>query len=543
MESYFDDLDYAGSLAVGDRLTREEFRSQMAGRIVAGITMWDRDQGRPVGPSPFVPEKRDLRFSWNPFEIRLKSFRDKLEKGDEGYGAVIDYIYDKLDPAYRTQGFVDQADIRNLLRGVLQDGEAGLVFLAPNTVTEFQDKIAYDTRVVRNWMDESIRTALAVQGYDAADINRVLSEMARDDSNEQFIFDSYNYSTDNLVEAATLRFGETDVVPVQPAQAPTGTTARYGQQNQMDIGYLSGDDLRQAFYETGDYNAFEQFVQTQELEWERTYGDLKPEQLANNPDLVIPDRAKFQVWDDRPMPDYQFKDQYNWSEIIRLPFELPPELIASISKKWELSGIYNRYNNGLLPIVTGDAADPAFQLVWRRLAAESFVSDTPMWTFADNALQSRISRVEGMIERFDPTAMDQNIDALFWNILGRRASPSEIIEQRNQIALLDTEITEEELEGGIEQRLSNLVETGPTAPLQTQIAARIQQMYSEEAEQRQFFMSALEFGELGPRASGEMPLDIAATTQQTVASERLGEQTSDFGTLGQSTDDLGKLGE
>jgi len=48
MGSYFDDTGYAATLSQGDRLTREEFRDQMSRRIVAGITIWDRDQGRPA---------------------------------------------------------------------------------------------------------------------------------------------------------------------------------------------------------------------------------------------------------------------------------------------------------------------------------------------------------------------------------------------------------------------------------------------------------------------------------------------------------------
>ena len=523
MGSYFDDTGYAATLSQGDRLTREEFRDQMSRRIVAGITIWDRDQGRPAQASPFDPRKRDLKMEWNPFAWADSSFRDKLEKDDAGYGGVLDYIYDNLDEAYRTQGFVDNADIRNVLRGALQDGEAGLVFIHPETIAEFNKKIEYDTRVVRNWIDETVRATLSAEGYSEADVNRAIWQLAHDDSTQNFVYDSTNYGPQQLTEAAQEYFGATNVVATAPPQSPVATSARYGQQNQMDIGYMAGDDLRQAFYETGDYNAFMQFVQTQELEWERTYGDMTPAELAANPDLVIPDRAKFQVWDSRPMPEYQFKDAYNWSEYIRLPFELPRELVANISKKWELSGLYGRYNNGVTPIVTGDPADPNFQRVWRLVGAEAFVADTPLWTYSDNALQSRISRIEGLIERFDTTNIDQQINALFYNLLGRSASASEIATYRDQIALLDQDVTEIEMEEDIEGQISTLETSGLSGSLQTQIGARIQQQFGEEAQLQRGFASAQAFGRFGRGSDVDEPIDIAPTVQQRAMFGKFGE--------------------
>jgi len=511
MGSYFDDTGYAATLSQGDRLTREEFRDQMSRRIVAGITIWDRDQGRPAQASPFDPRKRDLKMEWNPFAWADSSFRDKLEKDDAGYGGVLDYIYDNLDEAYRTQGFVDNADIRNVLRGALQDGEAGLVFIHSETIAEFNKKIEYDTRVVRNWIDETVRATLSAEGYSEADVNRAIWQLAHDDSTQNFVYDSTNYGPQQLTEAAQEYFGATNVVATAPPQSPVATSARYGQQNQMDIGYMAGDDLRQAFYETGDYNAFMQFVQTQELEWERTYGDMTPAELAANPDLVIPDRAKFQVWDSRPMPEYQFKDAYNWSEYIRLPFELPRELVANISKKWELSGLYGRYNNGVTPMVTGDPADPNFQRVWRLVGAEAFVADTPLWTYSDNALQSRIARVEGLIERFDATNVDQQIDSIIYNVLGRRGTFTEIADMRDSIALLDQDVSEMELESDIEDRLASLESQGLTGSLQTQIAARITNQFAPEAKRQRLFSSAMNFGGFKTQSPVDEPFQPAAT--------------------------------
>lgn len=500
------------NLATGERLTRERFRELFAQRIVAGQDMWDREDDRPASGvnNPFDPEKRDLKFEWNPFAFLDRSFLDKLEYGDEGFGAVIDYIYDNLPPAYRTKGFLDRADIRNVLREVLRLGDAGTLNIDAETRQAFEEQIVGDTNVMRRWIRDNAEIPLLAEGYSPQDVDRVIEAMATGDLLQpNNIYDVTQADADQYVADAKNWFNDQDTVPTTRAVQATPTATSYAQ-TQMDIGYLSGDDLRQAFYETGDYGAFVQFIQAQELAWEEEYGDLKPDEIVNNPNLVVPDRAKFAVWDDQPSPNYNFKDNYTWSEALRLPFELPDKLIADLSKKWELSGLYDRYNIAP-PVVTGSAADPSFQIVWRRVLAESFMTDTPMYTFADNALQSRIARVDGLISRFDATNVDQQIDGLFYNILGRRGTASEIANMRNSIALLDQDITEAELETGIESELASLESQGLTGALQTQIASRLRQRFGPEAQRQQVFASSQAFGKFGPRQDVDEPFQPAAT--------------------------------
>jgi len=161
--------------------------------------------------------------------------------------------------------------------------------------------------------------------------------------------------------------------------------------------------------------------------------------------------------------------------------------------------------------------------VWRLVGAEAFVADTPLWTYSDNALNSRIARVEGLIERFDTTNVDQQINALFYNLLGRSASASEIATYRDQIALLDQDVTDIELEEDIEQQIGTMETSGLSGSLQTQIGARIQQQFGEEAQLQRGFASAQAFGRFGRGSDVDEPIDIAPTVQQRAMFGKFGE--------------------